>query len=43
MAPQGRLTVALAFTIVGDTITAIDIIADPQRLAVLHIRLLPLP
>ncbi|HEV7146528.1 MAG TPA: sigma-70 family RNA polymerase sigma factor, partial [Pedococcus sp.] len=28
MAPQGRLTVALAFTIVGDTITAIDIIAD---------------
>jgi RNA polymerase sigma factor (sigma-70 family) len=32
-APQGRLAVALAFTFSGDKISAIDVIADPPRLA----------
>ncbi|MPZ83928.1 MAG: sigma-70 family RNA polymerase sigma factor [Actinophytocola sp.] len=32
MAPRGRLTVVLSFTITGDKITEIDIIADPDRL-----------
>jgi RNA polymerase sigma factor (sigma-70 family) len=32
-APRGRLAVALAFTFRGDKISAIDVIADPPRLA----------
>jgi RNA polymerase sigma factor (sigma-70 family) len=32
-APRGRLTVVLAFTFSGDKISAIDVIADPPRLA----------
>jgi RNA polymerase sigma factor (sigma-70 family) len=32
MAPRGRLTVALAFTILDGRITEIDVIADPDRL-----------
>jgi RNA polymerase sigma factor (sigma-70 family) len=32
-APRGRLMVALAFTFRGDKISAIDVIADPPRLA----------
>jgi RNA polymerase sigma factor (sigma-70 family) len=32
MAVDGRLTVALAFQTVGERITAIDVIADPERL-----------
>jgi RNA polymerase sigma factor (sigma-70 family) len=32
-APRGRLAVALAFTFSGDKISAIDVIADPPRLA----------
>jgi RNA polymerase sigma factor (sigma-70 family) len=32
-APHGRLAVALAFTFSGDKISAIDVIADPPRLA----------
>ena len=32
MAPRGRLMVVLAFTIVDDLITSIDVIADQQRL-----------
>lgn len=43
MAPAGRLAVALAFALVDETITAIDIIADPERLARLEVRLLPDP
>jgi RNA polymerase sigma factor (sigma-70 family) len=32
MAPRGRLFLVLAFTIIDDTITGIDVIADPDRL-----------
>jgi RNA polymerase sigma factor (sigma-70 family) len=39
-APHGRLTVVLAFTIPGDTITRIDIISDPGRLAGFDLALL---
>jgi RNA polymerase sigma-70 factor (ECF subfamily) len=41
MAPEGRLTVALAFTTVKDRIVAIDVIADPERLSRLDVRVLP--
>ncbi|MEP6648777.1 MAG: sigma-70 family RNA polymerase sigma factor [Lapillicoccus sp.] len=41
MAPEGHLVVALAFTVAGDTITEIDIVADPERLARLDVRVLP--
>jgi RNA polymerase sigma-70 factor, ECF subfamily len=40
MAPGGRLVVALAFTFSEDKITGIDVIADPERLAVLDIAVL---
>ena len=32
MAAEGRLAVALAFQTAGERITAIDVIADPERL-----------
>jgi len=32
MAPRGRLALVLAFTIIGDRITKIDVIANPDRL-----------
>jgi RNA polymerase sigma-70 factor (ECF subfamily) len=35
VAPRGRLVTALLFTIAGDRIAAIDIVADPDRLAAL--------
>ncbi|MEV0092205.1 sigma-70 family RNA polymerase sigma factor [Streptomyces sp. NPDC050738] len=37
MAPQGRLRVVLAFTLVDGAITEIDVIADPERLARLEL------
>jgi RNA polymerase sigma-70 factor (ECF subfamily) len=40
MAPRGRLVVALAFTFGEDRITAIDVIADPERLAGLDLGVL---
>ena len=39
-APRGRLTVVLAFTIVDDKISRIDVIADPARLAGLDLAVL---
>jgi RNA polymerase sigma factor (sigma-70 family) len=40
MAPRGRLVVALVFTFGEDTITGIDVIADPGRLAGLQLGVL---
>jgi RNA polymerase sigma factor (sigma-70 family) len=40
MAPQGRLRVALTFTVVDGLITAIDVIAEPDRLDRLHLAVL---
>ena len=40
MAPRGRLTVVLAFTIGDDKISRIDVIADPARLAGLDLAVL---
>jgi len=40
MAPRGRLTVVLAFAIDENAITQIDVIADPARLAELHLAVL---
>jgi len=40
MAPQGHLSVVLSFAFDGDRITAIDIIADPARLAELELAVL---
>ena len=37
MAPRGRLMLALVFTYSGDTISQIDVIADPDRLAALDL------
>jgi RNA polymerase sigma factor (sigma-70 family) len=39
-APHGKLTLVMAFTIPGDTITQIDIISDPGRLAGLDLAVL---
>jgi RNA polymerase sigma factor (sigma-70 family) len=39
-APHGRLALVIAFTIPGDTITRIDIIADPDRLSELDLAIL---
>jgi RNA polymerase sigma-70 factor (ECF subfamily) len=33
LAPRGRLSIALSLTIVDDKITAMDVVADPERLA----------
>ncbi|CAG6392374.1 sigma-70 family RNA polymerase sigma factor [Streptomyces cocklensis] len=40
MAPAGRLRLVLTFTVVDDLITAIDVIADPERLRGVHIEVL---
>jgi len=40
MAPHGRLVIALAFTIPDDTITRIDVVADPARLEELDLAVL---
>jgi RNA polymerase sigma factor (sigma-70 family) len=40
LAPAGRLVLALAFTIPGDTITRIEVIADPDRLSQLDLAVL---
>lgn len=40
MAIEGRLTVALAFQTAGEHITAIDVIADPERLQQVEVSLL---
>jgi RNA polymerase sigma factor (sigma-70 family) len=40
MAPAGRLTVVLEFTIAEDLITGVDVIADPDRLRVLDLGVL---
>ncbi len=37
MAPRGHLRLAPSFTIEHDTITAIDVIADPDRLKTLDL------
>ena len=42
LAPRGRLLRALRFTITGDRITAIDIVADPARLDELELAVLPI-
>jgi RNA polymerase sigma-70 factor (ECF subfamily) len=41
MAPRGRLSLVLAFTIADDLITGIDVIADPERLRTLEVSVLP--
>ncbi|MFG2575004.1 sigma-70 family RNA polymerase sigma factor [Streptomyces sp. NPDC048481] len=40
MAPQGRLRVALLFTVAPDGITGIDVVADQERLAALDVAVL---
>ena len=40
MAPRGRLRVVLAFTMTGDKISRIDVIADPARLETLDLAVL---
>ncbi len=42
LAPRGRLLRALRFTIDGDRITEIDIVADPARLQELELAVLPI-
>jgi RNA polymerase sigma factor (sigma-70 family) len=41
LAPRGRLSIALSLTIVDDKITAMDVVADPERLAELDLAVLP--
>jgi hypothetical protein len=38
-APEGRLRAVFAFTIVDGSITAVEVVADPVRLAQLHVTL----
>ncbi len=40
VAPLGHLTVVLSLTITGARITAIDVVADPERLRGLHLAML---
>ena len=40
MAPRGKLFLVMDFTITGDTIARIDIIADPDRLRDLDLAVL---
>ncbi|MEU0536782.1 sigma-70 family RNA polymerase sigma factor [Amycolatopsis tolypomycina] len=40
VAPHGRLVLALAVTVEGERVAAYEVIADPARLAALHVRLL---
>ena len=41
LAPRGRLSIALSLTIVDDKITAMDVVADPERLAGLDLAVMP--
>jgi RNA polymerase sigma factor (sigma-70 family) len=41
LAPRGRLRLVVRLTFTGDRVSALDIIADPARLAALHIAILP--
>ncbi|MGW2618643.1 sigma-70 family RNA polymerase sigma factor [Streptomyces sp. NPDC001500] len=43
MAPQGRLRVALLFTVAPDGITGIDVVADRERLDALEVAVLDAP
>lgn len=43
MAPGGRLFLVLAFTIVDDKVTEIDIIADAERLGRVEVAVLDAP
>ncbi|SFW43491.1 sigma-70 family RNA polymerase sigma factor [Amycolatopsis australiensis] len=43
VAPRGRLQLALAVTVDGERVTAYEVIADPARLAALHVTLLGRP
>jgi RNA polymerase sigma factor (sigma-70 family) len=40
VAPRGRLVLALAVAVEGEQVTAYEVIADPARLAALHVTLL---
>jgi RNA polymerase sigma-70 factor (ECF subfamily) len=40
MAPRGHLVVALAFTVVEDLVTEVDVIADPDRLRSVEVAVL---
>ncbi len=40
VAPRGRLLLALAVTVEGERVSAYEVIADPARLAALHVTLL---
>ncbi|MFB9689813.1 sigma-70 family RNA polymerase sigma factor [Amycolatopsis plumensis] len=40
VAPRGRLALALAVTVEGERVAAYEVIADPARLAALHVTLL---
>ncbi|MEV6829719.1 sigma-70 family RNA polymerase sigma factor [Amycolatopsis sp. NPDC051102] len=40
VAPRGRLVLALAVTVEGERVAAYEVIADPARLAALHVTLL---
>ena len=40
LAPRGRLALALRLTVAGDRVTAIDVVADPQRLGRLDLAVL---
>jgi RNA polymerase sigma-70 factor (ECF subfamily) len=40
IAPRGRLLMVLRFTLAGDTIAALDVVAEPERLAELDLRVL---
>ncbi|EOD64048.1 RNA polymerase sigma-70 factor, ECF subfamily protein, partial [Amycolatopsis vancoresmycina DSM 44592] len=39
VAPRGRLVLALAVTVEGERVAAYEVIADPARLAALHVTL----
>jgi RNA polymerase sigma-70 factor (ECF subfamily) len=39
VAPRGRLALALAVTVSGEQVAGYEVIADPARLAALHISL----
>lgn len=41
VAPAGRLLLVLKLTIEGDRVVAMDAVADPERLAALHLEALP--
>ncbi|MCO5997680.1 sigma-70 family RNA polymerase sigma factor [Actinoallomurus rhizosphaericola] len=41
VAPHGRLLLAIAITVAGERVTEYDIVADPERLRRLNLRVLP--